>query len=347
MQKLNWFGKFVAEGIGTFCLVFAGTSAIVINQLSNGAISHLGISLVFGLIVLAMIYAVGHISGAHMNPAVTLGFWSVGRVASYEIIPYLSAQLAGAFAASLMVAMLFGTTTANLGATIPVGSWQQSFVMEFILTFILMFVIMGVAHEDRAEGLMAGVAIGATIALEALIGGPISGASMNPVRSLAPAIISGMLTHQWIYCLAPILGSISGAFIYRAVQCHNPENKSRKGESMSKTKVLFVCIHNSARSQMAEALLKKVGGESFEVESAGLEPGKLNPLAVDAMKAIGIDISKKPHEARFRHVQRGTDVPLRGNGMRRNKRRTLPHFSRHNQAGSLELPRPFFVPRYL
>jgi protein-tyrosine-phosphatase len=116
---------------------------------------------------------------------------------------------------------------------------------------------------------------------------------------------------------------------------------------MFKTKVLFVCIHNSARSQMAEALLKKVGGESFEVESAGLEPGKLNPLAVDAMKAIGIDISKKPHEARFRHVQRGTDVPLRGNGMRRNKRRTLPHFSRHNQAGSLELPRPFFVPRYL
>ncbi len=289
-------GKYTAEAAATFALVFCGTSAIAANEVTNGAVSHVGISLVFGLVVLAMIYAVGHVSGAHMNPAVSLAFVSVGRLPIRELPLYWISQTLGAIAASVLVKIIFPASI-SMGMTLPSGSSTQSFILEIVLTLILMFVIMGVAHDERAEGEMAGIAIGGTVALEALFAGPISGASMNPIRSLAPAIISGRITELWIYLVAPTIGAMVGALLYRAI---------RKGDVMVNTvKVLFVCIHNSARSQMAEALLKKIGGKDFQVESAGIEPGKLNPIAVEAMADMGINISKNPTKAVFDMFKQG------------------------------------------
>lgn len=209
--------KFLAEAIGTFCLVFAGTGAIVVNEVSGGRVTHLGISLVFGLIVLAMIYTIGHVSGAHMNPAVTIAFHSAGRHPTSEIGPYLAAQLLGAIAASAALRQLFGGQVAGLGATLPGGTALQSFLLELIMSFMLMFTIMGVATDDRAEGTMAGIAIGAVVALEAAFGGPISGASMNPARSFGPAVLTGKFAHHWIYWAAPILGMVLGAKAYRII----------------------------------------------------------------------------------------------------------------------------------
>jgi aquaporin Z len=211
--------KYLAEFIGTFCLVFAGTGAIIVNQITGGQVTNLGVGLTFGLIVLAMIYAIGHISGAHLNPAVTLGFYSSGRMSLKEVPRYIISQCVGAILASALLRLLFIGEETGMGVTSPSGSVTQSFILEFVLTFILMFVIMGVATGDREEGIMAGVAIGATIALEAIFGGPISGASMNPARSLAPALVSGNFSHQWIYWVGPILGSVLGGLTYRFVQC--------------------------------------------------------------------------------------------------------------------------------
>jgi len=209
--------KYLAEAVGTFCLVFAGTGAIVVNQLTHGEVTEVGIGLVFGLVVLAMVYTVGPISGAHLNPAVTLGFYSSGRMRGQEVPAYIMAQCAGALLASFSLRVIFGGST-NLGVTLPSGTALQSLVLEFVLTFMLMFVVMGVATGDREEGVLAGVAIGATIALEAIFAGPISGASMNPARSLAPALVSGNLSHLWIYGLGPVLGSVVGAWMYRRVR---------------------------------------------------------------------------------------------------------------------------------
>ena len=196
---------YLCEAIGTFCLVFAGTGAIVINDLSGGTVSHVGIALTFGLVVMAMIYAVGDTSGAHLNPAVSFGFWLSKRLPANQLAPYLAAQLAGAFAASGLVWSLF--THKTLGATHPAGSSAQSFILETALTAMLMFVILGVATGAKEKGILAGVAIGGVIAFEALFAGPISGASMNPARSLAPAVLSGGIGDVWIYLIAPTLGA--------------------------------------------------------------------------------------------------------------------------------------------
>lgn len=208
--------KYLAEAIGTYCLVFMGTGAIVVNDVSHGQVTSVGISLAFGLVVLAMIYAVGHVSGAHLNPAVTLGFFSSGRLAGRLVMPYIAAQLIGAVLASATLNLMFSGS--SLGITLPSGSMLQSFVMEFILTAVLMFVILGVATGAREEGILAGVAIGATIALEALVGGPISGASMNPARSFGPALLTGHFASHWLYWLAPILGSVIGACAQKILQ---------------------------------------------------------------------------------------------------------------------------------
>lgn len=209
--------KFAAELLGTFCLVFAGTGAIIVNDLSGGTVSHVGVALTFGLIVLAMIYTLGDVSGAHLNPAVTLGFCVARRFSWRLALPYIAAQCAGATLASLLLRILF-PAHATLGATIPSGSAGQSFVLEFVLTAILMFVILGVSTGAQEKGITAGIAVGAVIGLEALFAGPICGASMNPARSLAPALVSLHLASLWVYLLAPTLGAVAGVGACRCVR---------------------------------------------------------------------------------------------------------------------------------
>ncbi len=204
-----------AEAVGTFILIFAGTGAVMVNQISNGAVTHLGISLVFGAVVTALIYALGHISGAHFNPAVTLAFCSSGFFQKRRVLPYIVAQLSGAIAASTLLRLSLGNV-AHLGATLPLNdNWLQSLVLETVLTFILMFIILGSGLDRRALIGFAGVAIGLTVGLEAACMGPITGASMNPARSLAPALVSGIWHHQWLYWVAPILGAQLAVLVYR------------------------------------------------------------------------------------------------------------------------------------
>jgi MIP family channel proteins len=207
----------MAEFIGTFALVFAGTGAIVINDVSGGAVTHVGIALTFGLVVMAMIYAVGDISGAHLNPAVTSAFWLSGRFSINQVLPFISAQCLGAFMASGILRFLF-PAHATLGTTLPAGTDMQSFVLELILTFLLMFVILNVSTGAKEKGITAGMAIGATIALEAMFAGKICGASINPARSLAPAVVSGHLGHLWIYLTAPFAGAALAVFACRGCQ---------------------------------------------------------------------------------------------------------------------------------
>ncbi len=199
--------KIAAEFLGTFALVFAGTGAIIINDVSGGTITHVGIALTFGLVVLAMIYTLGDISGAHLNPAVTLGFCSARRFPARDVLPYILAQCAGALLASGILKLLFPAHQ-NLGATHPAGSAMQAFVLETVLTFLLMFVVLNVSTGAKEKGVTAGIAIGAVIGLEAMFAGPITGASMNPARSFAPALLSGHMADLWIYLAAPVLGAL-------------------------------------------------------------------------------------------------------------------------------------------
>jgi MIP family channel proteins len=209
--------RLAAESFGTFALVFAGTGAIVVNDVSNGTVSHVGIALTFGLIVLAMIYAVGDVSGAHLNPAVTLGFFAARRFPGRSVLPYVASQCAGAFLASLCLRLMF-PAHATLGATSPRGDAVQSFALEVLLTCLLMFVILSVSTGAKEKGITAGIAVGSVIGLEALFAGPISGASMNPVRSLAPAVVSLRLDSLWVYLMAPTLGAVAAVFVCRCVR---------------------------------------------------------------------------------------------------------------------------------
>jgi aquaporin Z len=204
---MNQGKKYAAEFIGTFGLVFAGTGAIIINDLSGGAVTNVGIGLTFGLIVLAMIYAIGDVSGAHLNPAVTLGFFAARRLEGKMILPYVLSQVSGALAASLLLRGLFPQHQ-TLGSTAPAGPPLQSLVLEIVLTAFLMFVILNVSVGAKERGITAGIAIGSVIALEALFAGPICGASMNPARSFAPALVSQHLTNLWIYLVAPVMGAL-------------------------------------------------------------------------------------------------------------------------------------------
>jgi aquaporin Z len=207
----------LGEGFGTFVLVFAGAGAIVIEEVTGGAVTHVGVALTFGAVVMSMIYALGDVSGAHLNPAVTLGFWMARRLPGGRVLSYVLAQISGAVAASVLLWVIFPNSS-TLGATLPSGSAIQSAALEVVLATVLMFVILSVSTGSKEKGVMAGVAIGAVVGLEALFAGPISGASMNPARSLGPALVSRHLADLWIYLTAPTLGALLAVVLCRLIQ---------------------------------------------------------------------------------------------------------------------------------
>jgi MIP family channel proteins len=219
VQQAAWpKQELIAEVVGTFILVFAGTGSVVVDAISGGAITHLGISFVFGAVVAALIYTLGHISGAHFNPAVTITIWFLGNFPAHRVLGFVLAQLAGATLGSIAVLLCFGNF-AHLGATLPLNNnWVQSFAVEFVLTFILMLVICGSALDHQAPKGFAGLAIGLTVGLEAAFAGPISGASMNPARSFGPAFISWSWQAHWVYWFAPIMGALLAGWLWKQMR---------------------------------------------------------------------------------------------------------------------------------
>ena len=206
----------VAEAFGTFALVFAGAGAIMVDA-NTHALGHVGVAITFGLVIMAMIYAVGHVSGAHFNPAVTFAFALTRHFPWPRVIAYWAAQLVGALLAAALLRSSLGNI-AHVGATLPAGSQAQSFLWEVVMTAFLMFVILAVATDTRAVGEAAAIAIGGTVGLDAMFGGPISGASMNPARSIGPAVVSGELHALWLYIVAPLVGASIGALLYQVVR---------------------------------------------------------------------------------------------------------------------------------
>ncbi len=211
----------VAEAIGTFALVFAGCGAIMVDQKTH-ELGHIGVAISFGLVIMFGIYAVGHISGAHFNPSVTFAFALSRHFSWSRAVSYWGAQVVGALAAAALLRASLGNI-AHVGATLPSGSQGQSFLWELVLTFFLMFAIMAVATDTRAVGEAAAIAIGGTVGLDAMFGGPISGASMNPARSIGPAFVSGDLHALWLYILAPIVGASLAALAYQFVRGEHPQ----------------------------------------------------------------------------------------------------------------------------
>lgn len=210
MAQAN-ISAFAAETLGTFILVFAGTGAIVFNDISGGAIGNTGIALTFGLVVLSVIYTFGEVSGAHINPAVTFGFWLSKRINSQTMYLYIIAQLFGAILASGVLRLLVPEHS-NYGATLPSGGLMQSFILEVIITWWLVLVILNVSHGAKEKGIVAGILVGSVVAMVALFAGPISGASMNPARSFAPALVSGQLGILWLYVVATTIGAVLASF---------------------------------------------------------------------------------------------------------------------------------------
>lgn len=216
--SIPFIQKVIAEVLGTYFLIFAGCAAVVVDLDSNNAVSHAGVSIVWGLVVMVMVYSVGHISGAHFNPAVTIAFATCKRFPWKQVPAYLAAQILGSTLASGTLRLIFSGTQNHFAGTLPTGSDLQSFVLEFVITFYLMFVISGVATDNRAIGELAGLAVGSTVLLNVMFAGPISGASMNPARSLGPAIVSSQYKGIWIYLVAPTCGAIAGAWVYNIIR---------------------------------------------------------------------------------------------------------------------------------
>jgi aquaporin NIP len=218
--QASLFRRTIAESLGTFAIVFFGCGSIVLFDRSPGAISVSAIPVIFGLVVAAMIYGLGHVSGAHFNPAVTIAFAIARHFPFREVAAYWAAQLLGALCAAAVLTFLFPSGS-NWGATIPHVSIAQALLWEFVMTYFLMLVIMAVATDTRAVGIMAGAAIGAVVMIDAFVGGWATGASMNPARSFGPAIVQGTMGTLWIYCIAPIAGAILGALTYKLIGRQN------------------------------------------------------------------------------------------------------------------------------
>jgi aquaporin NIP len=208
----------LAEGLAAFALVFAGCGAVIANAVHPGALGGIGVSATFGLIIMAMIYATGHLSGAHINPAVTIAFTLTRHFPLRDAVAYVGAQLAGATAGAFVLLAAWSDKPAQLGATVPSVGAPTALLYEAILTAFLMFVIIAVATDTRAVGAAAALAIGGTVGLDALFGGPITGASMNPARSFGPAIVSGELHDLWLYLVGPVAGTVLGALAYQLVR---------------------------------------------------------------------------------------------------------------------------------
>ncbi|KAM0068089.1 putative major intrinsic protein [Helianthus debilis subsp. tardiflorus] len=221
--KVHLAQKFLAELVGTYCVVFAGCGSVAVNKLYGGTVTFPGVCVTWGLIVMAMIYAVGHVSGAHFNPAVTITLSLLGLCPYKEVGLYIVSQLLGSIVASGTLRLIMNITSDAFFGTIPAGSAGQSFVVEIVITFILMFVISGASNDDRAIKKHGGIAVGMTIMLNVFVGGPISGASMNPARSLGPAIVLWKFTGIWAYIFGPIIGAIIGGFVYKLL---TPTDKS-------------------------------------------------------------------------------------------------------------------------
>lgn len=217
--------KLWSEFFGTFALVFCGTGAVVINDVSGGAITHPGVALTFGLVVMALIYTFGDISGAHFNPAVTLAFSAAKRFDRRDVLPFIGAQLAGGVCASLLLRVLFPAHP-TLGTTTPSGAALQSLVLEVVLTWLLMLVILNVSTGAKEKGITAGLVIGAVIGLEAMFAGPTCGASMNPARSFAPAVVSLHLGALWLYILGPVAGALLAVPTLRLVRGAEPQTET-------------------------------------------------------------------------------------------------------------------------
>lgn len=202
-----------AEAVGTFTLVFIGPGAAAVDSWSHGAVTHVGVSLAFAFVILALVYALGHVSGAHLNPAVTFGFWAAGRFPFRAVGPYVAAQLLGAVAAALALRAVVGGHVVA-AATVPAIGSLPALLVETLLTFFLMVVILAVATDARVDGAVSGLAVGLTVGFNALMGGPLTGASMNPARSLGPAVVGGVWVGHWIYWIGPLLGAGGGALVY-------------------------------------------------------------------------------------------------------------------------------------
>ncbi len=212
--------KYISEAIGTFTMVFCGTGAMTINEVTGGDVTHVGIAITWGLIVMAMIYAFGDISGAHFNPAVTIAFAYAKKFQWKEAPKYILSQCIGAIAASSILLFLFPESE-FLGGTLPSLDALKAFILEILLTYFLMLVIINVSTGSKEVGMMAGIAIGGVVLLEAMFAGPMTNASMNPARSLGPALLSGHWEHQWLYMTAPIIGAILAVLTCRAIKADN------------------------------------------------------------------------------------------------------------------------------
>jgi aquaporin NIP len=222
LKRPDLIRRAAAEGIGVFALVFAGCGAIITEAEHPGTLGNVGIALVFGLVIMAMIYATGHLSGAHLNPAVTVAFALTRHLPRSEVAAYVAGQLLGALLAAAALAAIWPSQPAALGTTLPSVGAGSALVYEAVMSAFLMFVIMAVATDTRAVGAAAAIAIGATVGLDALFGGPITGASMNPARSLGPALVSGELHDLWIYLVGPVFGTVLGALAYQLVRGEHP-----------------------------------------------------------------------------------------------------------------------------